>query len=358
MFTECGKLHAGVLIRRLLVALLVIGAIVGSRALPSAYASPASCGSDAWNGAAGDGSWADAGNWSSGAVPQTCDNVSIGPTQGGITFVNNVAGISLTSFDLTDVALVNGGPVTVTGEFSWSNDTSDDSYIGVAITVEGSATISGSGDKDIFTTSFTFDGSTSVEGTGPVGLSNNAVLDNNGTLTMADGSQIGTGDGGPTHVVTNTGTIDVPSGTATMYLYDAKFKEKGTVSIASGATLTVQDGVMDFYPTSDISGGGTLDVDSSGVAKLATGTTIGAGSTIELGDSGWFKGTGRFGGSGAFEWTGGIMEGDLTVAHTISTTIGGSTGESLINDGQPGSGTLTLDGPTSVLASIIHPASG
>ena len=180
-------------------------------------------------------------------------------------------------------------------------------------------------------------------GTGPLELSNVCNLVNAGTLTMASGAQIGNGGGGGTHLFTNTGTIVVPAGTATLDLYDAKFKEKKTVSIASGAELSVQQGVTDLYSTSVFEGGGTAAFGDDATVKLATGSTIGAGTDLELGpDSGFIKGTGSFVGSGTFEWTAGVMEGNLTVASPVTTSISGSVSQS---------GDLSLEGTTNVTSS-------
>ncbi len=245
----------------MLGAAIVMGAVV---ALPASASAEASC-TVTWTGAAGDGLWQSAGNWSTSSVPGTSDVVCIGS---GVT-VEVTAGvdhagslqdlgslvISGGSLELADAstassvaaltmqggALTGAGSLGVSGSFSWV----------------GGATMSGSGSTIVESgasgeieapagapavvdgRSFLNEGILTFA-SGTIFLSDGARFDNAGTFkanseTSSYASQIGipSGSEGAAPSFVNTGTFEKTAGTATTTV-GVVFDNGGTVEADTG----------------------------------------------------------------------------------------------------------------------------
>jgi len=142
----------------------------------------------------GDGShWTDADNWSSG-VPQNGDSVTIAPTMStSAPHVTNMpGGLSLQDLTLTNSSL-DGGAVTIKGDFIWSVAGHDTSFLKAELTVQGSATLSGAGLKDT-NAPLTFKGDTQVSGGLVLVEDTGDAITNTGTFTLkGTGSFTGSG---------------------------------------------------------------------------------------------------------------------------------------------------------------------
>src|SRR5205085_5573150 len=116
-------------------------------------------------------------------------------------------------------------------------------------------------------------------------------------------------------------------------LANMQFNDQGSVLVAPGSLLDITGGPGAFGAGADITGGGTLQFEQGATMTLATGVSIGAGSTMTLTGNARFFGPGTFVGGGKFSWTGGTIDGDLTVGQSIHTTVSGTTTKSLMPPG-------------------------
>jgi hypothetical protein len=147
---------------------------------------------------------------------------------------------------------------------------------------------------------------------------------------------------------TSTGTLAVPastSGAATMQFID--FRDQGTVSVGAGSLLHVIEGPVQLASGDSVSGGGTLEFDGNAPVALASNVTIASGTTVQLNGGATFGGTGSLVGSGRFAWTGGAVQGNLSVGKNVSTAISGTHTKTVSSpNGKPI--TLTLNGATAL----------
>ena len=300
--------------------------------------------------AGGDGSsWSDAMNWASHSVPQNGDSVTIPAVRfPARTVVNGVpAGTQLQDLTMTDASL-SGGDVMVAGNFSWSVSQGFE-VLDSPVTVEGDASIGGAGEADV-QTPMTFDGTAEINGPGLLSIQDaGPAITNNGTLTVAPGAAVkGSVCCVNPDVFLNTGTVTMSAaGTATLGFMS--FNDQGSVSVAVGSLLDVIGGPGAFGAGSHLSGGGTLQFDQGASMTLATGVSISAGSTMTLTGNAQFFGPGTFVGGGKFSWTGGTIQGSLTVGQTIHTTISGTTKKQLMSGSTRTA--LTLRGVTNLAGS-------
>ena len=337
----------------MLAAVVTTGLLAGGLVAPgAAFAS----GSDTWTGGgASDSSWGNSNNWSSG-VPQNGDSVTIAPTESQVSpSVTDVpGGTSLQDLTLTNSSLA-GGAVTVNGDFTWSVSQSQN-VLAAPLTVVGSATISGAG-KKITMSKVTFEGNTEVSGTGLLETEfSGAAITNAGRFQIDPGATVDANAccENPNKFV-STGLLAMPAssnGTGTLGFMGLTIG--GSVIVGKGSTLDVVSGQATFRPGAVVDNGGTLAFDQGEIVQLATGVQIDKNTTVQLTgtstDSTAFIGTGGFGGTGTFLWTGGHIEGNLTVAGATTTTISGSQ----IKDESSQNGkpiTVTLQGDTTVSGS-------
>ncbi len=303
-----------------LAAALTAGLLAGGLAAPTAaFAS----GTTTWTGNGDGETWTMATNWDNG-VPQAGDSVVIAPTASeSMPSVSGVpSGTSLKDLTLTNAGLA-GGDVTVNGAFTW-NVAQGQTVLDTGLTAKDAAAIGGAGKKIVFS-KMTFDGDTTVSGTGQLETEFSAAgITNTGTFRIDPGAlvQANACCSNPNKFI-NTGILEVPSGgTATLGMMGLSLD--GAVSVGPDATLDVIGGPASFGPGSVVEGGGTLAFDQAENVKLAAGVALAQGSTVQLTGNAAFTGTGGFKGSGTFLWTGGQVAGNLDVGPTVTTTMSGS----------------------------------
>jgi hypothetical protein len=197
----------------------------------------------------------------------------------------------------------------------------------------------------------TFDGNTDIAGPGLLSIQDSGpAITNSGTLTLEPNAVVRA----TVCCVTpdefiNNGTVAVPaSGTATVSFMG--FHDEGSVSVAPGGLLDIAGGPGDFGVGAHLSGGGTLQFDSAAAITLASSVSIGAGSTVLLTGNAEFFGPGTFTGGGKFSWTGGTIDGNLSLAATVHTTISGSAKKILMSPTSTPA-LLAFHGPTTVQGS-------
>jgi hypothetical protein len=303
--------------------------------------------SQTWT-AAGDGSsWGDPMNWASNSVPQNGDSVTIPAVRfpARTVVAGMPAGTQLQDLSMTDASL-SGGDVTVAGNFSWSVSQGFE-VLGSPVTVAGDATISGAGAQDV-TQPLTFDGTAEISGPGVLSIEDaGPAVTNNGTLTVAPGALVeGSVCCVNPDVFANNGTVAM-SAAGTGNLADMEFNDKGTVAVGPGSLLDITGGPGGFGAAAKVSGGGTLQFDQGASMTLATGVSIGAGSTLTLTGNTQFFGPGTFAGTGKFSWSGGTIDGGLSVGPGIHTTVSGTATKTLTSPTSAPTA-LTLRGVTSL----------
>src|SRR5215469_474933 len=307
---------------RLATAALASALAAGALVLAPTVASASS--SQTWTGGGDGSSWGDAQNWAGMSVPENGDSVIIpavnSPARTVVTGVP--AGTRLQDLTMTDASL-SGGDVTVVGDFSWSVSQGFE-ILGSPLTVDGDASIGGAGEQDV-QDPMTFDGNTDIAGPGLLSIQDSGpAITNSGTLTLEPNAVVRASVCcvSPDEFI-NNGTVAVPaSGTATVGFMG--FHDEGSVSVAPGGLLDIAGGPGDFGAGTDVSGGGTLQFDSGAAITLASGVSIGAGSTVLLTGNAEFFGPGSFTGGGKFSWTGGTIDGSLSLGATVHTTVSGS----------------------------------
>jgi hypothetical protein len=301
---------------------------------------------DTWTGAGDETSWTDAMNWSAG-VPQSGDSVTIAPTEDTpMPDVTEAPSVSLQDLSLSDASL-SGGGFTVAGDFAWNVDAKQQDVLSGSLTVQGSATFSGAGQKDS-QSPMTFDGGTDVTGGLLMTEDTGAAITNTGTFTISPGATV---QADVCCVAqddfVNDGTLAAPAASGTATLGWMNLKDDGSVTVGSGDRLQVTIGPVELKPGSGIGGGGTLDFDQDASVVLASGISIAAGSTVELAGGAQFTGTGSLTGAGRFRWTGGTVAANLTVGKSVSTIISGKSAKEVASAGSKPV-TLTLDGATTL----------
>lgn len=147
----------------------------GSAAFVAATGSPsaaqAGACTDSWTGAAGDGQWTTAGNWSTGDVPGAADTACITTTGAAVQLAAD-SSTSVTSVVVgagTTLTLENGASITVTDLFdnqgTLAVDTGSTAGISGAVTNEATADISltDTSSLDLTGSDFTDEGNLTVE---------------------------------------------------------------------------------------------------------------------------------------------------------------------------------------------------
>jgi hypothetical protein len=196
-----------------------------------------------------------------------------------------------------------------------------------------------------------FHGPTTVQGSGPLEAFQ-ANISTSGTFTIKPGAAVGASACcvSPDEFL-NTGTLTVPaSGSGTAHLDWMNFNDQGPVSVGAGSTLRVTVGPGEFTPGVGISGGGTVEFDQNASMTLASNLSIGAGTTLLQTGGATFIGPGNFTGTGSYRWSGGTINGNLSVASTIGTTISGTATKAITSPTSTPTA-LTLHGATTVQGS-------
>lgn len=187
-------------------------------------------------------------------------------------------------------------------------------------------------------------GPTSMSGSGALRILASGAITNTGTFTAEPGSVV-TGNtccSNPAEF-RNEGTVAVPrAGTATFAFLT--FEHRRDITIAGGATLRLQGPAAHvFGPGATLGGTGTTLLTNG--ARLNGDVDLLSGATLEL-SLGALVGKGTLKGSGRFVWSGGDVQGPVTVADPIATSIVGTTTKDVRRSLETGAGLLNLHGPT------------
>ena len=313
-------------------------------------ASSSSC-SDTWTGEAGDNSWQNAENWSTGNVPTSGDRVCIasGATvdiTGGANAVGSIAGAgglaisggslelaeasttsTVTSLTLSNATLTGAGSLDVSNAFSMGTYG--------AMTGSGSLVIEPTAKGVIDASSgcepMTLSGRTLVnEGSldyvwGTLEFSEGAKLENAGTLEYNTRSscyepQIRLASESATAQILNTGTFERTSeGTGGI---GVPFTNDGVVEAQSGRLTFSGGGVPEEVADGSwtVAGGGSIAL-TGGTFKISESVDLSAvsdeGATIEL-----------VGGSGPpVSLAAPVISGETSVGHTLTASTGRWKGE-------------------------------
>lgn len=315
-------------------------AIVTAAALAASSAPALAAGTSyTWIGSAqssgGDNhSWTDSRNWSPSGVPGAGDSVSIAPPDGShcTAHVDNVPTVALAGFSLSQPAAfcgsgIFGGDLTVTGTFSWDGGTLNTP---TTIAPGATGTISGTnGRLNTLDANMEVGGTLALSGIADSGASNaGGFRINNPDVLHVDSG--GTLDSeGPNAVqdlsccnapakIVNDGTLDVSSGDFTVR--GVEVDQNGTLSASSGGRLVSTLAPLTASNGATYSGSGGWLIEQQATAKLAGTQNIGSGFHLELGgldqnSPAQLGGTATLTGAGVLDWTGGTIEGNLTIAH-------------------------------------------
>ncbi len=222
---------------------------------------------DTWTGNGGDNLWTDAANWSTAAVPNSTDDVSISaPGSPTITLSGTISVNSLTSSDPIDVS---SGSLTVAGGESSLTD-------GLTIAAGASLTATGSG------TTFTASGATDIDGA-------NLDADNGADLTLSDLTSYNNTLYYVTTVLEASGagsTLSLPALTSIAMTYEVSgigvaldAGSGGGDSLNLPSLATVSNG-----PALIAAGGTGSNIDLSSLASLPAGSSVSdtGGALIQL----------------------------------------------------------------------------
>jgi hypothetical protein len=270
--------------------------------LPTALVAGVTECTDTWTGAAGDGLWQTATNWSSGSAPSSSDHACIGPeTTVQVTSGSN----AVASVKDEGALLIDGGSLEVASAEAPSTVatlTLDGGTLTGVATLHVSQALSLSGNSTISTltvlleatasgatvgeecTRLVLDGATLVnEGTftlapnsAALGLQGGAQLRNAGTFideSIDPGCGFGTigfsiYNAGGESAITNTGTFRADSGSGSTLVVQAPFDDKGAVIAASGTLELSEGGVPEQVAT------GSWAVEGDGAIVFANGTFL------------------------------------------------------------------------------------
>jgi hypothetical protein len=284
----------------------------------------------------------------------------------GTTTINTP--LSMNQLDMVGGTLTGSGNITVTGVLNWTGGT----MAGTGRTILGpTATLAMNGGGTVTLSRILENQGTATWSAGALQFISGQVL-NTGTFIATSGGTL-SGFGGPggvnnrftnqgtfrkqgaglTQLFTsstavafdNSGLVEVQGGT--LLLDSAGGTHSGDFTIAAGTTLQL-DGPHSFQSTSDVSGGGTVQViNSTGTSTSTFGGTLApaalviSGGTVNVNvttqvtnlsvSGGTLSGTGNVTAIGNSTWTGGTMAG-------TGRTILGPTAALALNGG----GTVTL----------------
>jgi len=313
-----------------------------------------------WTGAAGNGNWSDAGNWSSPATPAMADSLifdnAIQPSQTATTVAltsltwganagaSTVSGGTLT-FNQSGGSLVNSGTQTQTlaGNVTFATNAqtinhgagrivlgggSSTTTISTGLTFEGSGTTTFSGTATLGSTpTLTVNGgkvtfSSAIGGSGmfKAGSGTLELLGANtfsGNFTLLGGTVIA-----GSNSALGTGSFNLGSGSTTV----------GTLESLGGVDRTFTNNVL-FQRTLNVQGGGVLTFDgtsgsfgSSPILNIADGTVLRVNNDLSGTPAPTKTGTGKLvlSGSNTFSGNFAVNAGELEV--TNSTGAGAGTG--------------------------------
>jgi len=303
-----------------------------------------------WTGAAGDGLWQTAGNWTPVGVPGPTDNVCIGGAfvvtlsagahtinaleitstglftiSGGSLSIASASTIGSGGFTLSGGEFSGAGNLTVSGLFTWTSGTLSGTG---ATNANGGMNISGADFKSLGR-NLNNAGTATWSGTGRIRAGNSTFNNQVGALFNAQNDQPFVHEFGGAPVFTNAGTFRKSVGTGTTTFSGVPFNNNNaTIDVQSG-TLVLASGGTSTSGTFTVATGAIFDltgVSTHTYTGTYTGTGAGtirlSGGTIAIGMAG---ATFNFSGS-LFQWTGGTLTGSgiLTNASTSTLNISGA----------------------------------
>jgi hypothetical protein len=348
-----------------LVAMLIAGSFLVTAALSLSTSASASGVSYTWTGDGDGNSWGNAMNWNPNGVPGAGDSVTIGTATnpGPQVYVppgTTVAGLTLGvegflySGPLTQQSLSN---ITITSSFNWTGNTTT-SGIYIAVDALGSVVVSGNGGKILNSEQ---GGKLTIEPSATLTLANShidmgdqAVIDVKGAFDAEPGAVVNASTCcviASTVINEPTGVISVaPSGSSpgSLLLNAAELDDMGTIDVGKRCALsltapsTLANGVH-------LNGAGTTTVTSQ--LNLGSDLVLGKGHHLDVGVDAVVEGTSLISGSADFGWTGGEIDGAVTVGSKVVTTISGTAQKALAGGGGNGPGDLTLQGKNTLSGS-------
>jgi hypothetical protein len=337
----------------------------------------------------GDGFWDDKNNWSTGAVPGVNDDVLLGGT-GTVTIRSDQSVRSLLSnqplaltagtltlaasseidgsLQLSGGSILSNGSLAITGTTTWLSGDIGAAGTG-SVTNSGQMTLQGSSGHGAVGT-FNNSGTITVTGSGAFVVGATKLTDTASTTTnLAAGTinlqstgafAVGNNSGITTHVLSNAGTIrkSVAAGNATVLLNG--LTNSGTIDVQTG-TLTFNGGSTTQHLTSNggaftVASGATVDLTGSstvtvkgafGASGLGT-IRIANGSLVvdPAGASFNFAGT-------MLQWTGGDIRGTgVGLTNLGNLTLAGAN-DKLLGAVLTNSGTIEHNGGTFQLDEVV-----
>jgi hypothetical protein len=283
-------------------------------------------------------SWSDQRNWDPTGVPADGDSVVIAqPSQGDcFAHVDNVPTVSLTNFTLEEnpslcTTSVSGGAITVEQMFQWNGGALE-----TPVTVAGgaAATVTGTNQRlNSLVADLDVLGVLSVGGT----VDDGALRISGGTtLHIEPGASLVSG--GPNEidgatcctnppVVRNEGTISVNGSTLT--LTAVELDQQASVVTTLDGQLVTDGAVVTTAASTDYSGNGSWLLEERTAARFGGTVKIGNGFRIDFGGinsvfSSSLGGTADLTGHGTFAWTGGVIEANLNIGHSIRFEVSGA----------------------------------
>jgi len=274
-------------------------------------------------------SWTDPLNWQPNGVPGDGDSVSVAAPLPAIcaAHVDHVPAVTLAAFSLVEQSnacsvSVSGGAITVLGAFSWPSGTLD-----APVTIAAGATASftgGQGRLKIATADITVAGSATMVGASgaeAVRLVNPHILHvvPGGTLNAVGSNDISFGACcvSPARVV-NDGTLQVTGGQ--LRITAVQFDQRARLVVASGAQVLTTSAPVTAASGATYSGGGSWDIGHGATGRFTGTQAVSAPFRLMLGGEstrpgGTLGGTFTLTGTGGLDWTAGVLEAGMTVAH-------------------------------------------
>lgn len=282
-------------------------------------------------------SWSDSRNWDPTGVPGDGDSVVIEQPSNSDCFahVDGVPTLGLVNFTLSEnpalcTTSVSGGAISVSGSFAWNGGKLD-----TPVTIEGGAvaTVNGSNQRlNGLTQDMDMAGTltmTGVSGQGALQLLHGTVLHVEPAASLIsagpneiDGSSCCTD---PAKVV-NDGTLSVAGGTLTIAA--TELDQRAIVATSLGGRLVTTGAPVTTGTLGSYTGNGGWSMESGSAARFSGTQTLGADFHLELGglavnSSSSLAGTATLNGTGTFDWTGGVIEAQLTIGHGVSVEVAG-----------------------------------
>ncbi len=277
-------------------------------------------------------SWDDPANWSPQAVPGAGDDVTIKQNPGGPAPAVLHHAVTVRSVDLEAGGSITGQSITMTGGLTWLGGTIDTS---LTLPAGSTSTVSGTAPKNLGDGTqggIANAGSLDIGGPGVVSIWDPANLTNSGHLTLEPGSAVhGVACCVHPSYLISTGTLTVP-GPGTANLLALGFEASGSVVLSGSGELDVGAAPVKLDDGVAVSGAGRIKLSGSQNAVPSGTVGFGAGTTLELAASSDLAGTATIGGGGTLDWTGGQIDGAITIASGTRLLVEGSATKTLASD--------------------------